>query len=868
MLGILTLLLIPQGPQVPERPGTRPDPPPPAVVMPTANAAVAIRAERPPVIDGRDDDAVWQATPAITQFKEWQPTEGKDSRFPTVAKVAYDAASLYVFMRAYDPHPDSIIRLLDRRDSWLPCDHLGILIDSYHDRRNGFEFFVTPSGVKIDQAIYDDNEDGAWDAVWDVATRIDSLGWTAEFRIPLSQLRYGPQREHTFGVLLMRDIYRYNERTAWPQISQARAGMVIQFGQVSGLDGLEAPRRLEAAPYVVAKNASNGPAAGFSRTSHGAFGADLKYRVASNLTLDATVNPDFGQVEADPSVLNLTNFETLYDERRPFFVAGRGLFRFDVNCSMVNCGGEGLYYSRRIGRAPQLAGVYDGPPTQPTTILGAGKLTGKLPGGIAIGLMDAVTQRATAWSGGIGQVATTEPGTNYSVLRVRRDSPDGATGVGVMATAVNRSLDAYTSPYLAREAYAAAADFRHRFWKDTWQVQGSLDVSRVAGSDSAIHGIETDPVHYYQRDGSRLPYDTAGGRTASAWHTALTGDAEELRLGKVAGRHLQGETSYLRRSAGFEVNDLGYLQRADQQSWATWVGYVDRTVRKLYQQFQWNFNWWQNWTTAGLAQERAFNTNAHMILRNSWGLNAGGTVGQLGAVYDDRTARGGPAVRVSPYVAPWVYVSGDDRKPLVPAFAYNYTAADAGHSHSSRYAPALTYKVASRLNGWTELAYTRGHNDVQWFGQLPDAGGATRYTFAHLAQTTWVLTMRLTYAFSATTSLQVYAQPFVSKGTYSNLRQLSATPRAAAYDDRYQPFVPAPSFAAPPMGFNYKAFQSNVVFRWEYRPGSTLFLVWNEGRQGFDPAEGTNAYASDLRDLFRVHPMNTFLVKMSYWLNR
>jgi hypothetical protein len=854
MIGLTALLCLQVLAQAPQPPRAVRE----TVPAPTANTAVAVRAAYPPAIDGRDDDAVWRATPPITQFMQWQPTEGKAPTFPSEARVAYDAANLYVFVRAWDPHPDSIIRLLDRRDTWTSSDKIGILIDSYHDRRSGAEFWVNPSGVKLDVAIFDDNEDNAWDAVWDVATRVDSLGWTAEYRIPLSQLRYGDTREHTFGLLIGRDIYRLNERTAWPRISQARAGLVIQFGDVSGFDDLESPRRLEVAPYVVANNASNGPAGGFGRASHGTVGADLKYRVASNLTLDATVNPDFGQVESDPSVLNLTNFETFYDERRPFFVAGRGVFRFDVNCSAVNCNSEGLYYSRRIGRTPELAGLYGGGAPEPTTILGAGKLTGRLPGGVAVGVMDAVTSRASGWSGP-GAAATTEPATNYALLRVRRDTPSGASSLGGMLTAVNRSLDGFTRPWLAREAYAGAVDFRHRFARDMYQVSGSFDLSRVAGSAAAIAAIQTDPVHYYQRPDAGLPLDTT--------RTVLGGDAEELKFGKVAGAHLNFETAYQRRSPGFETNDLGYLQRADQQSWSTWVGFVDRTVTKLYQQLQWNFNWWQNWTTAGLAQERAFNTNLHITLRNNWGFNAGGTLGQLGATYDDRVARGGPAVRTSPYLSPWIYISGDDRKALAPAFALNYTTAGAGHSHSVRYAPAITVKIASRFNAWLEVAYTRNHDDRQWLGLFPDSGGTPQYTFAHLAQSTTVVTLRLNYTFTATTSLQVYAQPFVSKGTYSNVRELSATPRAARYDDRYAPFVPGESFAGLPQGFNYKAFQSNVVFRWEYRPGSTLFLVWNEGRTGFVGAEGTAGVFGDLRDLFAVHPQNTFLVKVSYWLN-
>ena len=347
MLGVAALvgvLLSLQGTQT-----TRPD----SAATPPVRTAMAARAAVPPVIDGRDTDPVWSQAVAITGFKEWQPTEGAEPRHPTEARVAYDAANLYVFVRAFDAHPDSIVRLLARRDNFPPSDRMGIIVDSYHDRRTGFEFFVNASGVKFDAAMYDDgNEDEAWDGVWDVATRIDSLGWTAEFRIPLSQLRYGTQRQHTFGIAILRDIYRYNQRTAWPQIRPSRAGFVSQFGEVAGLDDLGAPRRLEAAPYLVARNDSRVADGDFTRRSDVTVGGDLKYRVASNVTLDATVNPDFGQVESDPSVLNLTAFESFFDERRPFFVAGRGLFRFDVNCTAVNdCGtGEGLFYSRRIGR--------------------------------------------------------------------------------------------------------------------------------------------------------------------------------------------------------------------------------------------------------------------------------------------------------------------------------------------------------------------------------------------------------------------------------------------------------------------------------------------------------------------------------------
>ncbi len=826
-----------------------------AVPMPTSNSAVAVRAAIPPVIDGREDDPIWRETPPITQFVEWRPTEGKTPRFRTVAKIAYDASNLYVFMRAYDPHPDSIIRILERRDTQTPSDMIGILLDSYHDRRTGYEFWVNAAGVKMDQAIYNDgNEDPAWNGVWDVATRIDSLGWTAEFRIPLSQLRYSTARDHTFGIAIDRDIYRFNERVSWPMFDQSKAGMVSQFGTLGGLDGLDAPRRLEATPYVLSKGGSRIVDNRFATRSSLAVGGDLKYRVASNLTLDATVNPDFGEVEADPAVLNLSAYESFFQEQRPFFVAGRGLFQFDVNCSAVNCDNEGLYYSRRIGRTPQLAGAYgDTVPQLPTTILGAAKLMGRFKSGLTLGVLDAVTQRAA------GPADTTfEPATNFAVVRVTQDTRNGGSTIGAIVTAVNRRNDQWSSPYLASGAYAAGVNFRHRFLHDTYQISGSLDRSMVQGSRAAILALQTDAVHYYQRPDATLPLDSNA--------TALDGSAGELLFGKVAGRHLMFQTAYQRRSAGFEVNDLGYLRRADQQSWNTWVGFFDRHQRALYNSLQWNNNWWQYWTTMGLPLEAAYNTNLHITFRNNWSWNMGSTIGQLGTTYDDRGARGGPAIRQDPYVAPWLYVSGDDRRMVVPSLSVNYFTGDAGRASNVSFGPEVDYKAAARFSSAFALQWSHNVADNQWYGNYSDSAG-THYTFAHLDQTTVSATVRLNYTFTPNVSLQGYVQPFVSKGTYRNVRQLSATPRAASYDARYAPFND-PSVTGDPGGFNFKQFESNVVLRWEYKPGSTLYVVWNEGRQGYLGEQGNANVGGDVTNLFRLHPQNTFLVKVAYWFDR
>ncbi|HJP87200.1 MAG TPA: DUF5916 domain-containing protein [Gemmatimonadaceae bacterium] len=829
---------------------------PRVVAPPTDTSATAARAESAISIDARDDDAAWKGAPVITAFQEWRPNEGKPARFKTEAKIVYDAANLYVFVRAFDPHPDSIKKILERRDSFTSSDMIWLFIDSYHDKRTGYEFGVNAAGVKMDAAIYDDgNEDFAWDAVWDVDTKIDSLGWTAEFRIPLSQMRYGKGREHTFGIMVDRDVYRYNERYIWPLLRQSKPGFVSQFGSLHGMDDLEEPRKLELMPYVVTKSASTITNNAFNQKQNVAIGGDLKYRLAPNVTLDATINPDFGQVESDPSVLNLSAYESFFDERRPFFVAGRGLFRADVNCSAVNCWGETLYYSRRIGRTPELAGTYgDTVPQQPITILGAGKLLARFPTGTTIGALEAITQRETNPGD-----TTYSPGTNYAVLRASQDFRGGNSGIGTMITAVNRSNDQWTTPYLASSAYVGSIDFRHRFFKNNYEISGAFDQSLVRGSTDVITALQTNGVHGFQRPDANLPLNES--------RTELSGNAEEFRLGKIGGQHLMFESAYSRRSPGFEANDLGYLRRADQISWSTWMGYFDRQDRLFYHRFQFNDNWWQWWTSDGLPLERAYNYNTHITLKNYWGFHQGATFGQLGKTYDDRQTRGGPAVRQDMYYAPWLSINGDDRKAWVPYFNASYFQSSDKRNWSVNFSPELDLKLMGRFSSVVALNWSHNVQDNQFYGQFTDATDVVHYTIAHLDQQTTALTTRFNYTFTPALSLQTYLQPFISKGTYSNVRQLSANPRADKYDDRYAPYND-PSVTDDPGGFNFKALQSNVVMRWEYKPGSTLFLVWNQGRQGFNNIEGDRAFTGDIRDLMSLHPANTFLIKVSYWLNR
>ncbi|MBI4502394.1 MAG: carbohydrate binding family 9 domain-containing protein [Gemmatimonadetes bacterium] len=847
LLPALGLLLQTQG---------APHSPPPAPADSAAPAVVATAAVRTPVIDGRDDDEAWSSAQLISGFREARPVEDGDPRLPTTGRVTYDGRHLFVFVRAFDPHPDSIIRRLARRDNDAGADWITIYVDSYHDRRTGYRFSVTPVGVKLDAVLYDDgNQDFAWDGVWDVATRIDSTGWTAEFAIPLSQLRY-PTGVSTFGLLIQRYIARYTSSVTWPLLRQSRPGLASQMGELNGLAGLAPPRRAELTPYLVTRNVDVPTATGRDRRQRVTAGADLKYSVASNLTLTGTVNPDFGQVEADPSVLNLGAFETFFRERRPFFVEGTGLFREPVNCFIVNdCStGEGLFYSRRVGRAPRLTDQYAtiDPPAS-SAILGAAKLTGRTHQGLSIGVLDAVTERVR---GGPAGDATLEPATNYAVVRSRQDWRDGESNVGLIATAVNRALDSWSQPYLRRDAYVGGVDFYHRFPGKRYQLSGQVNFSQIAGTPAVIAATQTDPVHYYQRPDAGLGYDPT--------RTSLAGNSAEFRFAKFGGARTNVETAIGRRSAGFEINDLGFLRRADEQNWSSWMALRWRTPKAFYQSIQWNFNLWHHWTTGGLPLEHAFNSNVHVQFNSRWWLHTGGTLGRLGRVYCDRCARGGPAVLTDPTISWWGGIEPDDRRQIQPSVWANYWRADGGRTESINLSPSLDFRAGSRLAASVGLSWTRNRDNTQWYDNVDDAAGTTHYLFAHLEQHTLSMTWRIDYTLTPNITLQVYASPFVSKGTYSDLRELAA-PRAAVYDDRYQP--PTLLTLSAPGGFNFKEFRSNVVFRWEYRPGSVLFLVWQQGRQDQRDLEGSRPLGGDLRDVFRLPADNAFLLKASYWIN-
>ena len=817
----------------------------------TATSAMASRANTAPVLDGKTDDPAWREAQVIDQFVEYEPKKGAETRFKTEVRVTYDDKNLYVLARMYDPAPDSIVSLLSRRDVKTASEQLKLVIDSYHDRRTGYELAVNPAGVKRDYYVYDDtNEDETWDAVWDVATRIDSLGWVAEFSIPFSQIRFNNTEEHTFGFMVVREIGRTSERISWPLLDHDKQGFMTQLGDLGGIRSLATPRRLEVMPYVVTKNATRPSGSSFDHPQSMSAGADVKYGLSSNLTLDATINPDFGQVEADPSVLNLSAFETFFEERRPFFLEGAGIFSFRTACGDIDTQCTGLFYSRRVGRSPQLAGIYgDATSATNTTILSAAKVGGRLGRGLSVGFLDALTQREQGAQG-----ATIEPQTNYAVARLQQSLFGGSGDIGSMITAVDRSLDAQSSPYLRKSAYTGGLDLRKRFFDKNYELTAYVAGSLIRGTAAAISATQLDGVHRYQRPDDNVSFDPT--------RTSLVGNAERLTMSKFGGGVTRFQSVYQRFSPGFETNDVGYQQRADEQMFRNWFALQFNNPTKVYRRAFFNFNTFQTWTTEGLPTNMSLNTNWHVQFPNQWWGHIGGNFGNFVPTFADREARGGPAVRRSRDFDTWTGIEFDARKSWTPYVFVGAYGSDAWHSGGQWINPSIDFRVSSRFSASLGANYEKSINDNQWVGNFGDVGvDTTHYTFAHLDQHTLSLTSRMNFTASPTLSLQVYAQPFMTTGKYSDWREL-ASPRAELYADRYKPYA-----GGDPGGFDFKQLRSNTVVRWEYRPGSTLFFVWQQGRELSSDQPSDFNFRHDLSNMFNLHPNNTLLIKASYWFN-
>jgi hypothetical protein len=808
-----------------------------------ADAGTAVRAARPPVIDGRSDDDVWTLAPPMTRFRQFQPGEDLDPTFATEVRAAYDDHYLYVIVRAFDPHPDSIQKLLSRRDVKTASDQLKIVIDAYHDRRSGVELMVNPAGVKRDGSIYSDvTEDMSWDGVWDAGVTVDALGWIAEFRVPFSQLRFNPKETHEFGFGVWRDIARLNERDAWPVYRTSINALASQLGTLGGITGIGPPRRLELLPYAVVKNVTEPTATAFRGVNRATLGLDVKAGLTSNLTLDATVNPDFGQVEADPAVLNLSAFEIRFEERRPFFQEGAGLYRCAGPC-------EGIFYTRRIGRSPQLRASANDPAF--TNITGAAKLTGRFGNGVAIGVIDAVTERVTG-----GAATTIEPRTNYLIFRALRELNGGRAQFGTEVTDVRRQLDAATEPYLRRAATAAIFQGYANLWNDEWRAMAYLGLSRVEGSRSAIAYTQQNSVHYFQRPDHEARYDST--------RTSLGGEAVGAALTKLKGS-LRYELRLRAASAGIELNDLGFVSLVNDIQVRHEFQLFQLVPSRLFRQAFSLISAEQHWTTGGLPAAQLVSLHTSASFNNNWGGAITGSLSDLGGANCVSCARGGPALRQSPKQGIRFDLVGDPRPLVVPSAALRVGASDEGRSWYRGGDLGASVRLASRFSASLAASFDEVVNDQQWVANYGSMFSDTsHYTFARLDQSILALTARANWTATPTLSFQLYAQPFVTSGAFSEWRQLAA-PRSPTYDGRFRAYAGRAALDA--YNFNFKQFNSNAVIRWEFRPASVLFLVWQQGRTDSALNAGTFDAPRDVRDLFSAHPDNTFLLKMSYWFN-
>ena len=808
-------------------------------------------------VDGDLTEDVWSRAQPIVDFIQREPAEGAAPSQRTEARVAFDDETIYIAVRAFDSDPSAIKAFLTRRDVWSASDWVRVYIDSYHDRRTAYSFAVNPVGVKLDTYHYNDNNtDDSWDAVWDVAVSRDAEGWRAEFRIPLSQLRFSAGGDGRLGFAVARNLARVNETSTWPLISRGAVGWVSSFGDLTGVSRSSGVKRLELVPYTLGQMQTR-PSQPNNPLQHnpdpsGSVGADLKYAVTPALSLAATVNPDFGQVEADPAVVNLSAFEVFFQERRPFFVEGSGNYAFE--CRDCN-----LFYSRRIGRVPRGApaletGEFMARPDQ-STILGAAKLTGRA-GGFSLGVMAAATQEEVAdiafgpgldGAGGVRarRQETVEPQAFYSVSRAKREFANQSS-LGFMLTTTTRQIPEVMT-FIPTGATTGGADFDWRFGK-RWGLNGYLAGSHVTGSPAAINALQRSTVHSFQRpDADHVELDPLAD--------SLSGHSGGINFNKLGGLRTRGNVGIGYKSPGFDPNDVGFTRRVDQIPQNSWLQIRWDVPNRYVRTTRINFNQWSTHNFAGDRLDLGFNFNAHWTFQNQWNTGFGVNLNTDG--FDDRLTRGGPGGRHNGNINSWQYLNTNDRKVVSLVWNSNF-GNDRRGSRWWNVEPRVVVRPVSALSAEFGVAYTNSIADAQWVSNLGEGAGA-RYVFGRLLQETTSLTTRFNYTVTPTLSIQLYAQPFVSAGVYDGYKQL-VQPKAD-YDQRYAPYDYAGN-----ADFNVLSFRTTNVLRWEYKPGSTFFVVWQQGREGFTQ-RGIANFGRDFNDLFATPSSNTLLVKLAYWFN-
>ena len=878
-----------------------------AALVVTLNASVddihAVRLTTPISVDGKLDEPIWSRIPPVTDFHQREPDQGAQPSQKTKVWVVYDDDALYIAARMYDTHPDSIVKVLGRKDYFTTADWFGVYIDAYRDKRSGNFFYIGPSGTVGDGVLYNDDwDDQDWDGVWEGKSNVDDKGWTMEMRIPLSQLRFNNTPNQVWGINFERDIGRRNEQDYLVYTPRMQSGFVSRFPALTGIEGIKPVQSVEVMPFVTSKAQFTHPPGGNpfddGRTFSPDAGIDFRYGLANNLTLNATVNPDFGQVEVDPAVVNLSDVESYFQEKRPFFVEGANIFTAfgqggGRNYWNFNFPTPTFFYSRRIGRTPHgndtldNADYIDMPIA--TRILGAGKIIGKLSDSWNVGTIHAVTGREHApfQLNNVRGQAEVEPLSYYGVARVQKEFPDSRQGLGFMGTYAlhDFSADPIGSKLqntMNHNALFAGVDGWTFLDNDkAWVITGYTALSRVEGNRDRILSVQENSQHYFQRpDASYLSVDSNA--------TSLTGYIGRAYLIKQKGN------SYFNSSIGiidpkFEINDLGFLSRTDVVNMHIGGGYVWSEPEGIFRVRELGGGFGQSYDYGGDLFHRVLVEWVYVQFTNFYSINLN-FAQNPSLTYNDRKTRGGPQTLNRTGIEFDVNANTDQSK-AVYANAY-LSSYDSPQSKSFYYGANIQFRPASNVTFSIGPNIGMNNENSQWVDAYDDPTAAAtygkQYVFGELEQKTISADIRLNWTFTPQISLQLFMQPLISSGSYRNLKTL-VRPRTDEYtifgtgsstlirsvdpssgDVSYTVDADgpgsAPSYTIDNPDFNFKSLRGNAVLRWEYLPGSILYFVWTQNRSDFENI-GQLQFNHSLYRLGNSQPDNIFLIKMSYYLN-
>jgi hypothetical protein len=825
-----------------------------------------------PVINGKLDDSCWKTGEWTGNYTQWIPNEGAKPSQPTYMKILYDDKNIYIAIRAFDSLPRKISRKAGRRDEFTG-DMVGVAFDSYHDRRTGFEFDVSAAGQKVDLVVTNPcSVDFNWNAVWYAKTAKEDSAWTTEIQIPLSQLRYSNDSVQVWVLNAWRWIDRFQQENDWELQSSTGPGILYLFGELHGINGLPTSRRIEIMPYTSGKFNTfkaepNNPFANKGRSFAGNIGLDAKIGLASNFTVDLTVNPEFGQVEADPSVMNLTAFETFYDEKRPFFLEGKNIFSFDFDNSS-------LFYSRRIGQTPSFYpslanNEYIKYPDN-TSILGAAKISGKTAKGLSIGVLQCLTASMDARIDSLGKRKNmnVEPLTNYSVVRVQQDFKQGNTVLGGIFTSTNRFLNTPQLEFMNRNAYTGGIDFLHQWHDKEYFLDAKLVASSITGSREAMANLQQSSARYYQRpDIQYVSLDTTSNH--------LSGYGGDVKIGKGSKGLWRYSTELIWRSPGLDLNDMGFMQMADVIKQKNSVYYFVNKQVSVFRTYNASLSETNNWDFALRYISSNVNLSAYFEFLNKWAVST--SASYTTQSLDTRILRGGSAMLLPATWYQSLYAKTDPSAKI--CFELNTELSTSG-SGSARYysvQPSLKYTPINMLKLSASFNYSGNRNDLQYI-TTTNSDNQQRYILGKIEQKTLGITFRVDYNITPELSIQYYGSPFATVGKYSDFKRVTNY-RANNYPDRFVELTPtlnssntyqvsennnSYNFGNP--DFNFSQFRSNLVFRWEYRPGSQFYLVWSQDRTAFSQP-GSQNLSDSMSGLKGIFPNNILLAKFSYWFS-